>query len=124
MAIKLPITLEELQKTLDSLGSGRIEVTQNNTTRFTFLGSIIDLYHSTGTYKNVNTGRKGQGMESLVNYLNYLAEIKNTKQNSPKSSNNEDIVNEMMNRITLLENRLESLSERLTIMDEVLRNII
>lgn len=60
MAIKLPITLEELAKILNSLNTGRIEIQQEKTTRFSFLGSIIDVYHSTGTFKNLNTGKKGK----------------------------------------------------------------
>jgi hypothetical protein len=83
MAIKLPITLEELAEILNSMNTGKIEVQQTKTTRFSFLGSIIDVYHSTGTFKNVNTGKKGQGKEQLINYLNYLLEVKNTPPKCP-----------------------------------------
>ena len=124
MAIKLPITLEELSEILDSMNTGKIEVQQENTTRFSFLGSIIDVYHSTGTFRNVNTGKKGQGKEQLINYLNYLLEVKNTPQNAPKSNDSEDIIEKMTKRIASLENSLETLTERLTLLEETVRRII
>lgn len=124
MAIKLPITLEELAEILDSMNIGKIEVQQENTTRFSFLGSIIDVYHSTGTFKNVNTGKKGQGKEQLINYLNYLLEVKNTPQNAPKSNDSEDIIEKMTKRIASLENSLKTLTERLTLLEETVRRII
>ena len=124
MAIKLPITLEELAEILDSMNTGKIEVQQENTTRFSFLGSIIDVYHSTGTFRNVNTGKKGQGKEQLINYLNYLLEVKNTPQNAPKSNDSEDIIEKMTKRIASLENSLETLTERLTLLEETVRRII
>lgn len=124
MAIKLPITLEELSEILNSMNTGKIEVQQENTTRFSFLGSIIDVYHTTGTFRNVNTGKKGQGKEQLINYLIYLLEVKNTPQNAPKSSNDSDIIEEMSNRIASLENRLETLTERFTLLDDTVRRII
>lgn len=124
MAIKLPITLEELAEILNSMNTGRIEVQQEKTTRFSFLGSIIDVYHSTGTFKNVNTGKKGQGKERLINYLNYLLEVKNTTQNAPKSNDSEDIIEKMTKRIASLENSLETLTERFTLLEETVRRII
>jgi len=124
MAIKLPITLEELAEILNSMNTGRIEVQQEKTTRFSFLGSIIDVYHSTGTFKNVNTGKKGQGKERLINYLNYLLEVKNTTQNAPKSNDSEDIIEKMAKRIVSLENSLETLTERFTLLEETVRRII
>lgn len=124
MAIKLPITLEELSEILNSMNTGKIEVQQENTTRFSFLGSIIDVYHSTGTFKNVNTGKKGQGKEQLINYLNYLLEVKNTLQNTPESSDNDDIIEKMTKRIASLENSLETLTERFTLLKETVRRII
>lgn len=124
MAIKLPITLEELAEILNSMNTGRIEVQQEKTTRFSFLGSIIDVYHSTGTFKNVNTGKKGQGKERLINYLNYLLEVKNTIQNAPKSNDSEDIIEKMTKRIASLENSLETLTERFTLLEETVRRII
>lgn len=124
MAIKLPITLEELAEILDSMNIGKIEVQQENTTRFSFLGSIIDVYHSTGTFKNVNTGKKGQGKEQLINYLNYLLEVKNTPQNAPKSNDSEDIIEKLTKRIASLENSLETLTERFTLLEETVRRII
>lgn len=124
MAIKLPITLEELAEILNSMNTGKIEVQQTKTTRFSFLGSIIDVYHSTGTFKNVNTGKKGQGKEQLINYLNYLLEVKNTSQNAPKSNDSEDIIEKMTKRIASLENSLETLTERLTLLEETVRRII
>jgi hypothetical protein len=124
MAIKLPITLEELAEILDSMNTGKIEVQQENTTRFSFLGSIIDVYHSTGTFKNVNTGKKGQGKEQLINYLNYLLEVKNTSQNAPKSNDSGDIIEKMTKRIASLENSLETLTERFTLLEETVRRII
>lgn len=124
MAIKLPITLEELAEILNSMNTGRIEVQQEKTTRFSFLGSIIDVYHSTGTFKNMNTGKKGQGKERLINYLNYLLEVKNTTQNAPKSNDSEDIIEKMTKRIASLENSLETLTERFTLLEETVRRII
>ena len=124
MAIKLPITLEELAEILNSMNTGKIEVQQIKTTRFSFLGSIIDVYHSTGTFKNVNTGKKGQGKEQLINYLNYLLEVKNTHQNAPKSIDSEDIIEKLTKRIASLENSLETLTERLTLLEETVRRII
>lgn len=124
MAIKLPITLEELAEILDSMNIGKVEVQQENTTRFSFLGSIIDVYHSTGTFKNVNTGKKGQSKEQLINYLNYLLEVKNTPQNAPKSNDSEDIIEKLTKRIASLENSLETLTERFTLLEETVRRII
>ena len=124
MAIKLPITLEELAEILNSMNTGRIEVQQEKTTRFSFLGSIIDVYHSTGTFKNVNTGKKGQGKEQLINYLNYLLEVKKTSQNAPESNDSEDIIEKMTKRIASLENSLETLTERFTLLEETVRRII
>lgn len=124
MAIKLPITLEELAEILNSMNTGRIEVQQEKTTRFSFLGSIIDVYHSTGTFKNVNTGKKGQGKEQLINYLNYLLEVKKTSQNTPESNDNRDIIEKMTKRIASLENSLETLTERFTLLEETVRRII
>lgn len=124
MAIKLPITLEELKEILTSMNVGSIEVSQEKTTRFSFLGSIIDVYHTTGTFRNVNTGKKGQGKDQLINYLIYLLEVKNTSKNAPKSSDNDDIIEEMSKRIALLENRLETLTERFTLLDDTVRRII
>ena len=124
MAIKLPITLEELKEILISMRVGKIEVIRENTTRFSFLGSIIDVYLPTGTFKNVNTGKKGQGKDQLINYLIYLLEVKNTPQKAPKSSDNDDIIKKMPNRIALLENRLETLTERFTLLDNTVRRII
>lgn len=124
MAIKLPITLEELAKILNSLNTGRIEIQQEKTTRFSFLGSIIDVYHSTGTFKNLNTGKKGQGKEQLINYLNFLLEVKNTPKNAPKSNDSEDIIEKMTKRIASLENSLETLTERFTLLEETVRRII
>lgn len=124
MAIKLPITLEELSEILNSMNTGKIEVQQENTTRFSFLGSIIDVYHTTGTFRNVNTGKKGQGKEHLINYLIYLLEVKNTPQNAPKSNDSEDIIEKMTKRIASLENRLETLTERFTLLDDTVRRII
>lgn len=124
MAIKLPITLEELAEILDSMNIGKIEVQQENTTRFSFLGSIIDVYHSTGTFKNVNTGKKGQGKEQLINYLNYLLEVKNTPQNAHKLNDSEDIIEKMTKRIASLENSLKTLTERFTLLEETVRRII
>lgn len=124
MAIKLPITLEELSEILNSMNTGKIEVQQENTTRFSFLGSIIDVYHSTGTFRNVNTGKKGQGKEYLINYLIYLLEVKNTPQNAPKSNDSEDIIEKMTKRIASLENSLETLTERFTLLEETVRRII
>ena len=102
MVIKLPITLDELKEILASMNAGSIKALQENTTRFSFLGSIIDVYHSTGTFRNVNTGKKGQGKEQLINYLIYLLEVKNTTQNAPKSNDNEDIIEKMTKRIASL----------------------
>lgn len=124
MAIKLPITLDELKEILASMHAGSIEVLQENTTRFSFLGSIIDVYHSTGTFKNINTGKKGQGKEQLINYLNFLLEVKNTQQNTLKSSDSEDIIEKMTKRIASLENSLETLTERFTLLEETIRRII
>lgn len=122
--IKLPITLDELKEILASMNAGSIKALQENTTRFSFLGSVIDVYHSTGTFKNVNTGKKGQGKEQLINYLNYLLEVKNTPQNAPKSNDSEDIIEKLTKRIASLENSLETLTERFTLLEETVRRII
>ena len=124
MVIKLPITLDELKEILASMNAGSIKALQENTTRFSFLGSVIDVYHSTGTFKNVNTGKKGQGKEQLINYLNYLLEVKNTPQNAPKSNDSEDIIEKLTKRIASLENSLETLTERFTLLEETVRRII
>ena len=117
--MKLPIPKEKLLELLEPF-EGIIDVTNGKTYRVSVLGSIIDVYSTTGTFKNIRTNYKGQGAKAFVDYLSWLK----TNKNSPKSNVEGSEIDKLMNRIAELENRLESLTARFEILNAVVENII
>ena len=117
--MKLPITKERLLELLEPF-EGIIESENTKVLRISVLGSIIDVYPTTGTFKNIRTNYKGQGAKALTDYLSWLKTNKNSSKSNVETSETDDL----MNRIADLENRLESLTARFKILDEVVKNII
>ena len=104
--MKLSINREDLKNllnqydgvmVLDDVTWGRIQVN----------GMVIDVWYSTGTFKNKHTDYKAQGLERLSAYLKACKELK------PKREI----------KLTL-EARIEQLEKRVELLDEALKSII
>lgn len=75
--MKLPIKETKLQELLEELGIDEYTHLKDNTVRIFYRGSVIDVWLTTGTFKNPRTRNGGKGIAELNRYLYW---IKNNKQ--------------------------------------------
>lgn len=74
-------------------------------------GAVIHCWLSTGTYRNIKTGVAGYDIKGLVQYINWI------RSNKGKLTTNNDSSHTLDARIALLEQRLESCLERISVLE-------
>ena len=84
-------------------------------------GSLIHCWLSTGSYRNINTGKSGKGIYNLISYLDWIKNNKGksaseTTQTEPDDDHNLPLID----RVTLLEMSLQSALERISELEKAL----
>lgn len=77
-------------------------------------GAIVHCWLSTASFRNVNTGKSGKGIYNLISYLDWIKNNKGkSKSEASKTEPDNDFNLALIDRVALLEQRLESYLERI-----------
>lgn len=92
--------------------NGHIEIQDN--------GATIHCWLTSGSFRNINTGKSGKGILNLIQYITWIRDNKGkTTQKSSESTVDNDFNIDLGDRVTLLEQRLESCLERISELEKL-----
>ena len=119
--MKQPISTTKLKEFVESI-DGTLHKFSDSHYRISVAGLNVDVFPTTGTFVDRQFNVKDIGFNALSTYIE--TNLHYTPQNTHKTSVNKETEVDVGKRIAELENRLELLTKRLTLLDETVSKII